>query len=237
MKIERIIEQSFGLLGKVLNESIALKSGEDFRNAFVYRHARNIYQLGQDVTCLLDSGHLDSCPIVVRVMLESLFKLVAAVKKPEAAAQIVLSEVEDDLGRIKTWLDPMGCAPAITRLSDFSKRLRTEHGITSNKKWNTLACAEAADLGTNYRHEYFHFSGHTHATTGGIISQELEGGRGHVLQTLLFIVVCAVGHAVQTIQTHTPQQHIDESARLLKELLKLVEKGAFQELDRYNERV
>jgi len=180
----------------------------------------------------VDSGRLDSCPIIVRAMLESLFKLVAAVKKPEAAAQIVVSEVEDDLGRIKTWLDPVACAPAIRGLSDFSKRLRAEHGITSNYKWNTLACAEAADLGTKYRHEYFYFSGHTHATTGGIISQELEVGSGHVLQTLLFIVVCAVGHAVQTVQTHTPQQHIDESARLLKEILKLVENGAFREPDR-----
>src|SRR5690242_17704365 len=105
MELDQIAEQSFSLLGRVLDESIAWQNREDIRRAFVYRHARNIYQLGRDVIVLLDSSRLDSCPVIVRAMLESLFKLVAAVKRPEAAVEILISEVEDDLGRITKWLD------------------------------------------------------------------------------------------------------------------------------------
>src|SRR5881397_1168707 len=85
MELDHIAEQSFGLLGQVLDESIALKDGEDIRKALVHRHARNIYRLGRDVIVLLESSRLDSCPLIVRAMLESLFKLVAAVKQTEAA--------------------------------------------------------------------------------------------------------------------------------------------------------
>jgi hypothetical protein len=236
MRLDRIAERSFGLLGRILDESIALKNGEDMRRAFVYRHARNIYQLGRDVIFLLESSRLDSCPVVVRAMLESLFKLVAAVKQPEAAVQIVISEVEDDLARITKWLDPVDCAPAIRGFTEFAQHLRSENRITSHKKWTTLACAEAAELGEQYRCEYFHFSGHAHATTGGIILQEACFGVGQVLQTTLAVVLSAAGHAVQIVPTKSPQKHIDESAKLLGKVNGLIENGEFRELDRVNER-
>ena len=73
MKLDEIADRSLGLLGQVLDESITLKNGEDMRRAFVYRHARNIYQLGRDVVFLIESSRLDSCPVIVRAMLESLF--------------------------------------------------------------------------------------------------------------------------------------------------------------------
>src|SRR5262245_28470509 len=95
MELDRIAEESFSLLGRVLDESIELKSEENVRIAFVYHHARNIYQLGQDVIFLFEAGRFDSCPVIVRAMLESLFKLIAAVKQPDAAVQILTSEAED----------------------------------------------------------------------------------------------------------------------------------------------
>jgi hypothetical protein len=139
-------------------------------------------------------------------MLESLFKLVAAVKHSEAAVQIVIHEVEDDLCRITRWLDPVACGPAIRGFTEFAQRLRNEHRIVSVKKWTALACAEAAELETQYRGEYFHFSALTHATTGGIVLQEVSFGAGQVLQTTLAVVLCATGHAVQVIPTKSPQK-------------------------------
>ena len=235
MKLDEIADRSFGLLGQVLDESIKLKNGEDMRRAFVYRHARNIYQLGRDVIFLLESSRLDSCPVIVRAMLESLFKLVAAVKQPDAAVQILISEVEDDLARITKWLDPVACAPAIKSFTEFAQRLRSDFQVTSFKKWTTLACAEAAELGGQYRGEYFHFSGHAHSTTGGIILQEVSFGAGQVLKTTLPVVLSAVGHAVQVVPTNSPQKHIDQSARLLKKVISLSQSGVFRELDSANE--
>ena len=235
MELDQIAEQSFGLLGRILDESMALKSGEDMRRAFVYRHARNIYQLGRDVILLIEACRLDSCPIIARAMLESLFKLAVAVKQPDSAIQILISEVEDDLGRITKWLDPASCAPAIKHLSNFAQRLRNEYQITSVKKWNTLACAEAAELGEQYRGEYFHFSGHAHATTGGIILQELSFGAGQVLQTTLAVVLSATGHAVQVVPTNSPQKHLDESVELLRNMIGSIKNGDFQALNKTKE--
>src|SRR5579863_5738097 len=119
----KVASQIFRLLEQVLNEAIAFDGEPDYRTSFVYRHARNIHQLGTDTVHLLATGRVACCPIIVRSMLESLFKLVAAVNEPEAAVGIILSEVEEDLGRIKKWLDPCRYAPAIKYYSEFADRL------------------------------------------------------------------------------------------------------------------
>jgi hypothetical protein len=230
-ELDDVVKESFSLLGKALEESNPFGLESDYRGAFIYRHARSIYYLGQDVVFLLESGRLDSCQFIVRAMLESLFKLIAAVKHPEAAVQILISEVEDDLERMKL-LDPIECAPGIKCSVEFAAKLRKEFNVTSKRKWSTFECAGAADLIEKYRGDYFVFSGRVHASTGGIMMQENKIGAGHALLTLLYIVMHASAGFVQVIQTKTPQQHIDESARLMNRLVELIKSGVFSELDR-----
>jgi hypothetical protein len=229
--LDEVIRESFSLLGKVLEESNSFGLESDYRLAFIYRHSRHIYHLGHDAMFLLKSGRLDSCPVIVRAMLESLFKLIAAVKKPEAAVHILISAVEADVERMKL-LDPIACGPGIKISEEFTAKLRKEHNVTSKKKWTTFECADAAELVDKYRGDYFVFSGRSHATTGGIMTQEKRVGAGHALQTLLFIVIYASGGFAQIILTKAPQQHVDESARLMMKLAKLCEAGIFEELDR-----
>jgi hypothetical protein len=229
-ELDEIVKESFSLLGKVLEESNSFGLESDYRGAFIYRHARSIYYLGHDVVFLLESGRLDSCQFIVRAMLESLFKLIAAVKRPETAVQILISEVEGDLERMKL-LDPIECAPGIKCSAEFVAKLRKEYNVTSKKQWSTFDCADAAELVDKYRGDYFVFSGRVHASTGGIMMQENKIGAGHALQTLLFIVIYAAGGFVQVIQTKTPQENLDESARLIRRLVELIDSGIFRELD------
>jgi hypothetical protein len=229
-KLDKVIEQSFALLGNVLEESDSLRQQNDYRLAFIYRHSQNIFQLGDDVIFLLKSERFDSCQFIVRAMLESLFKLIASVKQPETAIQILVSEVEADIERMKLF-DPLECEPGIKCSAEFAAKLRKEYNITSKKKWSAFECADAADLIDKYRGDYFVFSGRVHASTGGIIMQEKQIGAGHALQTLLFIVIYAAAGFAQVIQTKTPQYHVDESARLLKALVTLIQSGIFKELD------
>lgn len=229
-ELDELIEESFGLLGKVLEESNSFGLDSNYREAFIYRHARNIYYLGQDVVFLLKSGRLNSCQFIVRAMLESLFKLIASVKHTDVAIQILLSEVEADTERMKLF-DPIACAPGIQCSVDFAAKLRKEFNITSKKKWTALECATAAELIDKYRGDYFVFSGRIHASTGGIMMQEKQIGAGHALQTLLFTVIYAAGGFVQAIQTKAPQAHVDESARLINWLLDLMKTGIFDEMD------
>jgi hypothetical protein len=228
-ELNEVIDNGFGLLERVLREAAEIGGEWDYRTKFVYRHTRNINQLGQDVLFLMESGRLESCQVIVRAMLESLFKLIAAVKQPEAALQIFISELEADAERMKL-LNPIECAPGVDCFKSFAAKLRNEHNVTSQKEWSTFACADAAELIDKYRGEYFVFSGRAHASTGGIILEEGKIGSGCALQTLLFIVIYASGGFVQVIQTKTPQQHIDESARLLNKLLELMKAGLFKDV-------
>lgn len=231
MQVLDVSKQSFHLLGRILGEAFSSKSDNNYREAFIYRHTRNIHQLGADVVHLMATGRLASCPIIIRAMFESLFKLVAAVKQPQAAVEIFIFELEEDKKRIEKWLDPVECAPAIEGYSQLAQQLRQEHKITSVKKWKTEECAVAAELSEKYRGEYFLFSAHVHASTGGIITQEMNVNKGFMLQTLLFIVLCAAGHAPQVIPTKLPQQHIDETARLMNELVQLMDARIFDEMN------
>jgi len=211
---------SFHLHGFGLKEAFLLRKAGDVREAFVYRHARNISQLGQDVLLLESDGQSDSCPIIVRAMLEGLFKMVAATKVAEASVGIVLSEIDEEILRIKQWIKVVGGDVAdlndtIHQLTSFAQNLRAQHGVQSTKDWNAFECVKAADLGIIYRQHYFLFSKHTHATSSGIIAQEHEVMRSIVLEVVVFVVLCALGHLVQVIETRTPQQHVDKAAKLL----------------------
>jgi uncharacterized protein DUF5677 len=231
-ELKKLVEENFSLLRKVSDEAHALKSVSDGRTAFIYRHARSIYRLGQDVIFLLEANRPDSCPIIVRAMLEDLFKLVAAVKKQETAVQIIISEVEDEIERTKKCFNTIDAAPIIRNLSDFAEKLRKEHDAISTKKWNTFECADAAELGQMYSGEYFVFSKHAHATTSGIILRENKIGVGHVLQTILTIVTYTTTGFLQTIKTSSPEGHIKEVVRLAKETLKLNAEDVFCKMDR-----
>jgi hypothetical protein len=231
-ELNKTIEESLGLLGKVLAESNASKRELDYRKAFIYRHTYSTYRLGHDVIFLLKANRLDSCPIIVRAMLESLFKLVAAVKKPETAVQIIISEVEDEIERTKKCFDPITAAPIIESLSNFKEKLRIEHGVISKKNWNVFECADEAELGQMYSGEYFAFSKHAHATTSGILLREGKVGAGHALQTILKIVLFAASSFIQAIKTSSPKSHLNEIVRLKNEFLKLDDDDVFCKMDR-----
>jgi hypothetical protein len=224
MNHDQLLAESFGLLSRVLEEAYLLITIDDLREAFAYRHARNISQLGQDVLLLESHSQPDSCPIIVRAMLEGLFKLVAATKAPDAAVGIVLSEIKEEIGLIQKWIKAVGdnCADlseSIQRLSSFSDSLRMQHNVGSSKDWNAFECARIADLGTVYRQYYFLFSKHTHATAGGIIAQEKEIARDCVLKAVVFVILCTVGNLVQVVETKTPQLHVDEATKLMEAAL------------------
>jgi hypothetical protein len=231
MKLNEVVKRSFNVLEKVLAESSALKHDDNIQLSFMYRHAENIFQLGQDVVFLLESAHSRSCPIIARAMIESLFKLVAASNDGIVAVQITISEFEDDRDRVTKWLDPKVYAPVAEELSKFAENLRKEFSISSNKKWNTLACAEASKLEGNYRDVYFHLSSHTHATITGITIQETKASIGYVLQSVIFAVLCASIHIASAASTETSLAHRNECDKLGDEWIRLIDSGVFAKLD------
>ncbi len=231
MELDEVVKRSFSLLGKILDASIASKNDDSMQTAFVYRHASNIFHLGKDTIYLLETGHSYSCPVVARVMLESLFKLVAALKTPDVAVQIIISETEEECDRITKWLDPAVYTSIAEDNTKMAQHLRKEYGITSTKRWNTLACAEAAQLDGHYRDAYFHLSSHTHATITGIEIQEKTASAGYVLQIIIFIVLTAALYTAHVVQSNSLQEQTEECKKLGDEWMRLMDAGVFKKMD------
>lgn len=171
-------------------------------------------------------------------MIESLFRIVAAIKRPEFAAEKLIAELDDEVERIQKWVAvddsndfQVEMGETAKLLTEYAQQLRREHSVTTRNRWNVFQTAKVADLDWQYAREYFLYSKYVHSTISGIISQEYQIGRGHVLQTVISVILSAVGHAVQGVQTDTPQAHIDEATRLMGVTITLVERGAFRDDD------
>lgn len=236
MKSPELVEQGLGLLGRILDEAYERAPENDLRSAFIYRHARNISDLGDDILALELEDRTSAARIVVRPMIESLFRIVVALKNPSFAAEKVVAELEDEVERIQNWVRVDSShdfqhemAETLQLLTDYSQRLRLEHKVTSRNKWNVFDTAKAAELDWQYARDYFLYSKYVHSTVSGIISQEYQIGRGHVLQTTTFVILAAAGYAVQAIETATPQAHIDEATRLMGVAIDLIQEGAFRD--------
>jgi hypothetical protein len=108
MTLLQVAKQSLALLRRILGRERDRFAKEDlpFTNsppAFIYLHARNICELGDDVVALEATNRSRAARILVRPMLESLFSLVAAVKDPSFPARKIVAEQEDEIERIKVW--------------------------------------------------------------------------------------------------------------------------------------
>jgi hypothetical protein len=232
-----LAEHSLALITRILEEAYERASEGDLRAAFIYRHTRNICDLGEDILVLELENRSSAARIVIRSMLESLFRLVAAVKEADYASEKLIAELEDEVERIRNWIavdryfdfgDEM--RETIEGLADYAEKLRREYKVASQKRWSVFDTAKIAELDWQYARDYFLYSKYVHATISGIISQEYQIGRGHILQTTIFTVLEAVGHAVQIIETATPQAHIDEATRLMGIGIDLVNQGAFRDV-------
>ena len=70
--------------------------------AFIYLHARNICEVGDDVFAVSLSNRSRAAQILVHPMLESLFSLAAAAKNPAFPAKKIVAEQEDQIKRFKS---------------------------------------------------------------------------------------------------------------------------------------
>src|SRR5687768_11293984 len=106
-----IAGKSQALLNGILHEVIAQNGQstasdyaqatvEDIRRSFVYRHARNIDDLMSDAIASAHEERHSSTNLIARTMLESVFKLVCAVKIESFAVEKIIWEAEDEVKRI-----------------------------------------------------------------------------------------------------------------------------------------
>jgi hypothetical protein len=232
----QLAKDSLEFLTRILVEVCVCEPKRNHRAAFIYRHDRNISDLGADVLALELDNRTSAARIVVRPMLESLFSLTAAVKIPSFAAEKTVAEIEDEIERIQKLIafdgspDPhQDLSETVQLLQKETRRLRDDFNITTKNTWNVWATAKAADLSSIYVRHYFLHSKYVHATVSGIIGQEYQTGRASVIQTAIMVTLTAAGHVAQILETATPQAHIGEAARLMSVAIDLMKEQSYED--------
>ena len=230
-----LADEVLALLVTILRDAYDSGQDGDPRSAFIYRHARNISDLGEDFLHLEAEGRTSAARIVVRPMIESLFRLAAAIKNPEFAAQKMVAELRDEVAKIKKWSleDPQfGCMDDIIQgLTGLAETIKATTGLSTERNWTVYETAVTADLGQHYSREYFILSKYTHSTISGIVSQEYVVGRGHILQVAIFVMAAAAGNLVQGVKTTKAQEYLDAATEIIAATISLIEKGAFKAFD------
>ena len=220
--LEKFLSEGYEETAKTVKDLARI---EDLRMAFAYRHARNIHDLGHDVRTLTEGNRFVGARMILRTMLESLFQLGAALKSGEFASEKVVAECEHNVKWIQKWVEfttlnggVLDMNEARDAYASMSAKIQREHVVAGTRKWNVFQISQLAGMEEDYLSLYALGSSYSHASIGGIISQENSvGGAFFQLQTVR-IVLTAVGYGVQIVPTKNGQWIMDRTADMLGEL-------------------
>jgi hypothetical protein len=199
MTLLQVTKQSLALLRRILERERGRFAKEDLPftsspPAFIYLHARNISELGDDVVALEAVNRSRAARILVRPMLESLFSLVAA-GNPTFPARKIVAEQEDEIERIKVWSEEDHDHEFRDKLKEAKQQvrhLRLKHSITEKKKWNARETAQEAALDWHYKRDYFSCGGNIHSKAGCLMFYERQLESEISLISTVFIVLTTV---------------------------------------------
>lgn len=223
MKIQSLSVKCLKFSKDFLDEA-AKSPKEDLHHSFIYRHGRNVWDIGKDLFFLRDNNRKSVLQILARAMLESFFNLVAATKDNTFAANKLAYELSDQSDRIRKYQATQ--SPELSALLDapilaIDTQLRSivaENGIGKTRRFTTSSIAAAAKLEENYVREYFLFSMHSHASTAAIILQEYQHDRDISATSALYMVVNVPAYSAKALIPSKAQYYVDEAAKLLAEI-------------------
>ena len=229
MTLPQVNKQSLALLRRIL-ERERDRFAKDFLftsspPAFIYLHARNICELGDDVIALEAVNRSRAARILVRPMLESLFSLVAAVKDSSFPARKIVAEQEDEIERIKIWSSEDQEHDFRDKLEEAKHQirdLRCKYSITEQKKWNARETAQKAALDWHYKRDYFSCSGNIHSKVACLLFYELQRDSEISLISTVFIVLTTVDQIAPTLASAISPTEVDEKARLWRAGIELI---------------
>ena len=219
MNLRELTSQSLALLRQILKRAYDHIPKEDPHWAFIFRHGRNICELGDDVLALEGHNRSKASRILVRPMLESLFNLAAAIRNRAFAAEKYVAELEDQTERLRKWIaedEPGAFQAEIDEAERRAHDTRLEYSIKTKNKWSVFDTAREAGLDHNYGRAYAVYSQHIHSANSALIASELELHREVVLISVVFIVLKASEHIASAAEAGTSQAQTSEMARLWK---------------------
>jgi hypothetical protein len=198
--------------------------------AFPYRHANNICWLADDLRLLVRCQRVAVPPVIARAMLESFFYLAACKTVPKFAARKTLWEMDEFLRRsrmfAKVHLDD-SLAEERVRIAAFMERVEQYYKLTSNERhpWLIAQCIDHCGDPAFLKANYFFLSQHTHSSFLGLAARHHGGHDRIVQQSVIGTLIIGGGIAAQVLPNKKPQAHVDQAARLLGELLQVIDSG------------
>jgi hypothetical protein len=225
MNLPELTRQSLALLRRILGQAPGPIAQEDPRWAFIFRHGRNICELGDDVLALEGRNRSRASRILVRPMMESLFNLAAAVRDRAFAAEKYVAELEDHIERIKKWIESDGSDQFQAEIDEAERRAhdtRRRYSVTTKNKWSVFDAAREAGLDHNYGRVYAVYSKHIHSANSALIASELELDRELVLKSVFFIFLKASEHLASAAEAGPSQTLTGEIAELCDTANKLI---------------
>ncbi len=234
-----LAEESWIFLDKVLGE-VYERSTEDgeIRGPFIYRHARNVSDIGRDVLFLYQHERHTAARIAIRSMIESMLCVVAGTKIDSFPEEKVIAECENMIERItklSTTNTDLNLSESVVEYTQLADSLRAKYSVTKNKKWNVYEIAEAAELKENYAGDYFIHCGYVHVTIAGIVSQEFGTAVGHSYRTAISTMIIAAAFLAQSLESADPQRNVDNAARLLGLLTEMMRQREFSDMEENEE--
>lgn len=220
--LEKFLSEGCEELGKNVQD---ISKMDDLRVAFAYRHARNIHDLGHDVRTLTVANRSVGARMILRTMLESLFQLGAALKSDAFASEKVVAECEHNVKWIQKLVEftvrnggTLDMDEAMDAYASMSAQIKKDHGVAGTRKWNVFQIAELAGMEEDYLSLYALGSSYSHASIGGIISQENNVGESFFYTQSVKIILTAIAYGVQLVPTKNGQSIVDGAAELVEEL-------------------
>lgn len=232
------LAEAADLLGGLLEEWTRKRMGspeKEIRKSYINRQAWNIHDIARDVVLLSEAGSLGSIYLLSRPALESLFKLSAAVKKADFAAEKAVSEIEEDRERIRRWRDVAepGWITTLDELlkglDEFGVELRSRYGITGQGKYRSAwSAAEAGELEGEYVRDYFVGSKHVHATLSALTVREEPGV---YIPEGIYRLTVTVAHAAALVNEALITLENCAAPKVFDSALE-IQKNAWEEFDR-----
>jgi hypothetical protein len=231
----QLANESYELLNALIQEAYQEKPTEDsIRSAFVYRHARNVLDIGTDVRLLYSIKRYTTAQIAIRSMIESMFCVAAAVKLPEFAAEKIIAEWETFAEKVSK-IDKVEWSAELIKTKDLLLKMaddmRKECAVSSKNKWSVYDIARVANLQHHYATDYLTLSNHVHAASGALIFQEKCSGVGDSHKAAVTAMLLTAGHFAQHIQTKSSKDLLATATRLVLELSEEPMQLAFREID------
>lgn len=204
--------------------------GGPLEESFHYRHANNVVWLADEVLFLIREDQIVGPPILLRVMLESVFNLAASVSIENFHARKTVWELRDMLRRLRN----LGLESAmggnrgdVVALID---RIEKQYALEVNEpSWPVSRIALEAGVTAFLRKEYFILSGHIHSSSATLLSRDSGTYSGLIHQTLITSLVLSAGFSAQLLETKDPQVYIDRATALGHQQQELIRSGAFDD--------